>query len=120
VTFLHAQPGYRSLLAYPAFTLLWIGQVISTFGDALYDVALLFYVFSTTHSALAAGGIALAATVGRLLASFLAAATVDRVPKRHLMLLADGCRFALTLGVSVAWIGGAVPTLPLLYVLERR
>jgi MFS family permease len=97
--------------------LLWTGQAISTFGDALYDVALLFYVFDTTRSALAASGIAVAATMGRLLASAPAAAVVDRVPMRRLMLLADGSRLVLTLGVSAAWIQGAVLSLPLLYVL---
>jgi DHA3 family tetracycline resistance protein-like MFS transporter len=97
--------------------LLWTGQAISTFGDALYDVALLFYVFDTTRSAFAASGIAVAATAGRLLASVPAAAVADRVPVRRLMLLADGGRLAVTLGVSAAWIHGTVISLPLLYAL---
>lgn len=117
MTSLRTKPGYRSLLLHRAFTLLWTGQAISTFGDALYDVALLFYVFDTTRSAFAASGIAVAATVGRLLASAPAAAVVDRVPVRRLMLFADGGRLALTLGVSAAWIHGAMLSLPLLYVL---
>jgi len=117
MTRIHPSPTYRTLLAHRAFALLWIGQAISTFGDALYDVALLWYVFGATHSALAAGGIAIAVTAGRLLASVPAGAIVDRAPLRRIMLLADLARGVLTLAVGLAWLRGTVPPLPLLYGL---
>jgi len=117
VTRIHHSPTYRALLAHRAFALLWIGQAISTFGDALYDVALLWYVFGATHSALAAGGIAVAVTAGRLLASIPAGAIVDRASLRLIMLLADLARGILTLAVGLAWLHGAVPPLSLLYGL---
>ncbi len=78
--------GYRSLVAHRTFTLLWTAQAISTFGDALYDVALLWYVLDATRSAVAASGIAVGATLGRLLGSLSASALLDRVSPRRVML----------------------------------
>lgn len=114
---LTTHPSYRSVFSYRAFALLLVGQATSTFGDTLYDVALLFYVFGTTHSALAASGIAIAATAGHLVASFPAAALVDRLPLRRVMLLADSARLILTLAAGLAWIRGDIPSLPVLYGL---
>ena len=39
MSFRSTASGYHALLGYPAFIFLWIGQGISTLGDALYDVA---------------------------------------------------------------------------------
>ena len=117
MTRIHPSPSYRTLIAHRAFALLWVGQAISTFGDALYDVALLRYVFGATHSALAASGIAVAVTAGRLLASVPAGAIVDRAPLRRIMLRADLARGVLTLAVGIAWLHGAAPPLSLLYGL---
>ncbi|MDP9380431.1 MAG: MFS transporter [Chloroflexota bacterium] len=111
------RPGYRYLLANRAFGLLWLGQAVSTLGDAVYDVALLWYVLDLTGSALAAAGIAVGATAGRLAGSLTAGAVLDRVHTRTVMLSADLARVALTLLVSVAWLIGAVPPLWGLYGL---
>ena len=46
-----ARPAaYRTLLANRPFVALWLGQAISQFGDALYDLALLWYVLDATGS----------------------------------------------------------------------
>lgn len=112
-----ARPGYRYLFSNPTFGLLWAGQAVSTLGDALYDIALLWYVLDSTGSALAAGGIAAGATAGRLAGSVSAGAVLDRLHTRQVMLGADLARLALTLGLSTVWLLGWVPPLGVLYAL---
>ncbi|MDP9352029.1 MAG: MFS transporter, partial [Chloroflexota bacterium] len=111
------RPGYRYLFANRTFGLLWAGQSVSTLGDALYDVALLWYVLDSTGSALAAGGIAAGATAGRLVGSMSAGAVLDRLHTRQVMLWADLARLVLTLGGSVLWLLGWAPPLSALYAL---
>lgn len=109
--------GWRAVLANRAFAALWAGQTISNFGDALYDVALLWYVLNRTGSALAAGGIAVAAGGGRILGSLIAGLVLDRVPARRVMLAADGLRCAATGAIGLAWLLGTSPGLAVLYTL---
>src|SRR5262245_22841834 len=51
VRFSHASPGWQ-LLSMRNFGLLWLGQVISQMGDGLTKVALLWFVYQLTGSAL--------------------------------------------------------------------
>ena len=111
------RPGLGYLRDNPGFGLLWGAQAISTLGDAVYAVALLWYALDATGSALAAGGIAISETAGRLLGSVLAGAVLDRAHTRTTMLASDLARLALTFGVATAWLGGVVPPLWALYAL---
>ncbi len=111
------RPDFRYLLANRPFGLLWASQAISTLGDLLYDIALLWYVLDTTGSALAAGGIAVISGVGFLLGGAAAGLVLDRVPVRQILLGADLARLAMTLAVSAAWLAGFVPPLVVLYAL---
>jgi hypothetical protein len=49
------------------FGLLWLGQLISTAGDWVLFIALPFYVFSLTGSALATGVMFIVETLPRVL-----------------------------------------------------
>lgn len=111
------QLGYRYIFENRTFGLLWASQAVSTLGDVMYDVALLWYVLEATGSALATGGVAVGATAGRLLGGISASAILDRFPVRRIMLGADLLRFVITLALSVAWLGGQAPPLPVLYTL---
>ena len=112
----HLAP-YRQVLARRPFAALWAGQAISTVGDTLYNVALLWYVLGTTGSAFAAGGITVAAGLGRVLGGLGAGAVLDRLPPRRLLLATDGARLALTAAVGLPWLLGANPPLAALYAL---
>lgn len=112
------QSPFRDVLAHRAFMALWMGQTISNFGDILYSFVLLWHVLDRTGSALLAGYVAVAATVGRLLGSFAAAAILDHTPSRRVLLLSDGLRFILTCATGLWWVGGAAPPLATLYGLE--
>lgn len=106
----HLAP-YRQVLARRPFAALWAGQAISTVGDTLYNVALLWYVLGTTGSAFAAGGITVAAGLGRVLGGLGAGAVLDRLPPRRLLLATDGARLALTAAVGLPWLLGTNPPL---------
>ncbi len=108
---------YRRVLAQRPFAALWAAQAISNVGDALYNVALLWYVLDRTGSALAAGGIAVAAGVGGTLGGLAAAACLDRLPPRRVLLVADGARLVATAAVALPWLLGAAPPLAFLYAL---
>ena len=105
----------RALLANRTFAALWIGQTISTIGDVLYGVALLWYVLDSTGSAFSAGLIAVAAMAGRLTGGTIAATLLDRFSARRVMLLSDGMRCALTSLTGACWLGGLVPPLAIIY-----
>src|SRR3954452_7109717 len=109
---------FRDVLANRAFAALWFGQTISNLGDVLYSFVLLWYVLDRTGSALLAGYVAVAATVGRLVGSLAAATVLDRTPVRRVLLLSDGARFLLTCVTGLWWFGRAAPPLIVIYVLE--
>jgi MFS transporter, DHA3 family, macrolide efflux protein len=109
--------GYTYLWTNRTFGYLWAAQGISNLGDVLYDVAVVWYILETTGSALAAGGVAVGATAGRLVGNLVAGTVLDRVPARRIMLWTDLTRFVLTLGVSIGWLFGVTPSLVLLYGL---
>jgi len=114
---LRALAPYRRVLARRPFAALWAVQAISNVGDALYNVALLWYVLDRTGSALSAGGIAVAAGLGGTLGGLVAAACLDRLPPRRVLLVADGARLAATAAIGLPWLLGAAPPLALLYAL---
>ncbi|HEV7214339.1 MAG TPA: MFS transporter [Chloroflexota bacterium] len=79
------------------FALLWLGGLVSSIGDLILYVALPFYVYILSGSALATGTMFLAETLPRLLLGSLAGVFVDRWDRRRTMLVADLARVALVL-----------------------
>lgn len=89
-----------------AFALLFAGQTISRFGDAVSTIAIAWLVLQTTGSA-AAMGVVLAANVLAFLAfGLVGGVVVDRVPSLAVMLVADGLRLVLTAGIAVLIAAG--------------
>lgn len=90
------------------FALLWIGQLISVFGDWVLLIALPFYIFDLTGSALATGAMFIAQTVPRVLLGSVAGVFVDRWDRKRTMIAADLSRAALILALlavrSVHWL----------------
>lgn len=74
------------------FTLLWFGQLISLIGDWVLFVALPFYVYELTGSALATGAMFIAQLLPRLLLGSVAGVFVDRWDRKRLMIIADVLR----------------------------
>ncbi len=81
--------------------LLFGAHVISLGGDMVLFVALPFWVFQLTGSALATGLMFIALTIPQLLFSPLAGVFVDRWDRKRLMILSDLARAVIVLGYLV-------------------
>lgn len=92
------------------FVLLWVGQLISVFGDWVLLIALPFYIFDLTGSALATGAMFMASNLPRVLLGSVAGVFVDRWNRKRTMIAADLLRAALILtlltvhSVHLLWI----------------
>jgi MFS family permease len=95
-------PGW-SLLADRDFGFLWAGQVISQIGDGLNKVALLWFVYELTGSALKMTLIGLLQTIPPLLLGPLIGVYLDRLPKKSVMIWIDLIRTALVLLIPVLY-----------------
>ena len=81
------------------FFLLWQGQMVSVLGDALYDIALNFFVLEMTGSTVIMGTVMALVTVPRILLGPAAGVFVDRYDRKKLIVFGDVVR-----GVSVLFI----------------
>jgi MFS family permease len=83
------------------FRLLFLGGLVSSLGDWFLFIALPFYVYSLTGSALATGGTFVAESLPAILFGSLAGVFVDRWDRRRTMIVADLLRSVLLLGLLV-------------------
>lgn len=79
------------------FSLLWFGQLLSLAGDWVLLIALPFYVYDLTGSALATGVMWIVESLPRLLLGSLAGVFVDRWDRRRTMIVADFTRALILL-----------------------
>jgi MFS transporter, DHA3 family, macrolide efflux protein len=77
------------------FRLLWASQAVSQIGDGLTKVALLWFVYQLTGSALKMTIIGLLQTIPPLLLSPLVGVYLDRLPKKLVMVSLDVIRACL-------------------------
>ncbi len=84
------------------FFLLWQGQLVSVFGDAVYALALGFWVMAKTGSTALMGTLMAASTLPSVLISPFAGVIVDRVDRKKLMIATDAIR-----GLAVALLAFA-------------
>ena len=101
---IHRQSPYLRLARNRSFALLWVGQLVSLFGERLHQVALAFLVFRATGSALEVGFTFAATAVPSILLGPLAGALVDRWDRRWTMIGCDVVRAGLV--VSVPFVIG--------------
>jgi MFS family permease len=85
-------PAALAPIAERNFRLLWIGQAVSSIGDALVNIALVFATLSVAHSASALGLVLAAALVARVVALPVGGVWADRLPRQLVMLTSDGIR----------------------------
>ena len=92
-------PGIRDILAIRDFRLLWLGQIVSNFGDSLTGLAILLLINHLTNgsaTAIALGAIVQAiplVTIG-----LIAGVYVDRLDRRRIMIASDIMRAVMVLG----------------------
>lgn len=82
-----------------SFRFLFLGGLISSLGDMFLFIALPFYVYTLTGSALATGGTFIAESLPSILFGSVAGVFVDRWDRRRTMIVADIVRAILLLGL---------------------
>jgi MFS transporter, DHA3 family, macrolide efflux protein len=105
-----------SLLGTRDFGCLWAGQVVSQIGDGLSKVALLWFVYEMTGSALKMTAIGLLQTIPPLVFGPLIGVYLDRLPKKAVMITVDLLRTLMVLLIPVFYAFDML-TLERLYVL---
>jgi MFS family permease len=98
------------------FGLLWWGQVTSQVGEGLNKVALLWFVYELTGSAMMMTLVGLLQTVPPLVFGPLIGVYLDRLPKKRVMIWVDLARTALTFLIPALY-GLGVLAIEWLYVL---
>lgn len=88
----------KRLLAIGNFRKLWISHVISSFGDALTNLALLITAQRLTGSTAAVATTAVAVALPQLLFGVFAGVLVDRWDRKRVMIASDLARAFLVLG----------------------
>ncbi len=83
------------------FALLWTGQVVSSIGSQISNLALPLVVLAMTGSASKAGLVAFAARVPFLVLQLPAGVLVDRWDRRRVMIVADAGRALMTGGIGL-------------------
>ena len=106
---------YVRLATNGAFSAMWLGQVVSSLGDRVHQVALVFLVARATNSSPLALGLVFAAmTVPSFLVGPIAGALVDRWDRKRVMVGSDLIRAGIvglipvTSGLSVGLVVGLV------------
>ncbi len=94
------QSPYLRIVRNRNFSLLWVGQLVSLFGERIHTIALGFLVYDATGGSALEVGITFAATaVPNVLLGPLAGTLVDRWNRRITMAVCDILRAALLLAV---------------------
>jgi len=104
--------AFRLLHRNPAFGRLWVGQMISLFGDAFALIALPWFVLHITGSATATAGILLTLQLPSILTSLIIGSLIDRFQPRAIMAMDNGLR-TLIIGLIpvLYWFGLLQPWL---------
>lgn len=90
------------------FFLLWQGQLVSVFGDALYSMALGLWVLQETGSTAIMGSIMALVTIPRIILGPFAGVIVDRSDRKRLIVLGDIIRGIGMLLIGFAAISGSL------------
>src|SRR4030081_3778756 len=79
------------------FGLLWTGQVVSQIGDGMHKVALLWFVYMLTGSALKMTIVGVLQTIPPLVWGSVVGVYLDRSSKKSVMIWVDAIRALLVL-----------------------
>ncbi len=111
------QHPYVRLALNGSFSALWVGQVISLFGDRINQLALVAFVFEITDSPVAVAITFLVSTIPNLIFSPVAGALVDRWDQKQVLVVSDLLRAALVLLIPVAVLINVWLAYPLVFAI---
>lgn len=89
-----------------AFTVVWLGQLVSLVGSGMTRFALTFWAYQTTEKATTLALVGFFGTVPMLLLSPLAGALVDRGNRKLMMMLSDIAGGLTSLGIFALYASG--------------
>lgn len=98
------------------FSLVWWSQVLSQVADGVSKLALLWFVYSITGSALKTTVIGLLQTLPPIVLGPVIGVVVDRLPKKAILICSDLTR-GLLIGLIPCWVSVESFTVQSLYVL---
>ena len=97
--------SYGGVVRSPSYFPLWLGQLVSNFGDTLHYIALVVLVVEITGQGLAVSGLVAAEIVPVLLLGPVAGVVIDRFSRKTVLIGSDVFRAALVL--TLLWPHGA-------------
>src|SRR5918912_1482646 len=97
--------AYGRVIASPSYFPLWLGQLLSNFGDTLHYIALVVLVFQLTGRGVAVAALVAAEIVPVLLLGPVAGVIIDRFSRKGVLIASDLFRAVLVL--SLVWPQGA-------------
>lgn len=86
------------------FTIIWLGQMISTIGSYMTVFALTIWVWDLTGSATALALVSFFSQLPRIFITLFAGIIVDRFNRKRLMILGDTIAFFCTLAVGLLYL----------------
>ncbi len=109
---------YVRLAQNGSFSALWVGQLVSLFGDRLHQLALVALVGEATgNGAFAVAMVFVAATIPNLVFGPLAGTLVDRWDQKRVMIVSDVARAAIVLLIPAAAALNVLLVYPLVFAL---
>lgn len=96
--------AYAAVIRSRAYFPLWLGQLLSNFGETLHYIALVILVFRLSGQGLAVAGVVAAEVVPVLLLGPIAGVVIDRFSRKRVLIGADLARAALV--ASLLWPQG--------------
>jgi MFS family permease len=97
------------------FRLLWLAQIVSSFGDALTGLTLLIMVNALTGSTAAIATLTILLAIPTVTLGLIAGVYVDRFDRKRIMLVSDAARAVLVVGLIFV---SSKDNLWLIYVLS--
>ncbi|HEY3296169.1 MAG TPA: MFS transporter [bacterium] len=85
---------------------LWAAGLISTAGDSLHQVAIMWLIYELTGSKIATGLIGMAQYLPSVIFGVFAGALVDRMDRKRVMIFSDAARVALVALIPTLYLMG--------------
>jgi len=110
--------GFKAVLAHRDFAFLWFGQLVSNIGTAIASLALMFYAFDLTGSAMAMAILAIAQTLPVVAFAGPIGVYIDRWNRKKIMVASDVVRaIAILLIPLTLYFPPYLPTIYWVYIL---
>jgi len=110
--------GFKAVLSHRDFSLLWSGQLVSNIGTAIATLALMFYAYDLTGSAMAMATLAIAETLPVVAFAGPIGVYIDRWNRKTIMVASDIIRaFTILLIPLSVYFPPFLPTIYWVYIL---